>query len=566
MQRQINAIRGTVNTHSSNFVSIRGHVQNLLGWQRSAKVQLGQLTGIKNDLNALKTWKNNHNTWAGNQARRISTLEGWRNSHNTWASNQAKRITANENWIKTHNTWAGNQAKRITANENWIKNHNIWAGNQAKRITSLEDWRNRHVTWANDQAKRISSLESWKNTQNAWNAGQLVWNTNQSNRINELEKADKSLLNALNTEREERKKNDKKLENTLLKEAEDRKAVDTALGLKIASLDLAIEKLNQRLDNLTVDFSDVGIIAAIALASKQNTDLWNADNYDGGSVGANDGKAVRLFKNQFQGLKTHFAGIMKYYFNINDPDSAFSILKSSVVESLELVADSVNNFFVYTLDKMDRAFNLQEEYFVSFYDTFSTFEDWLEKLYKKPPPIVNVSTPPFDYERLQKMLEGISFNIGDINNEAGTNLWDVLDGLFDNLGKIFDTALKEIGQLLRDLLAFLDGLLDDIVHLVVPENLDFMHKKFDSTGEKIKLKFPFIFGWIDSFKGLFGGQSKIEDQAFNLNGMFDGEVKLPFSKLNDFAPIIRGFATGFVLLGFLIDMYHWFHSRGEVVE
>ena len=35
---------------------------------------------------------------------------------------------------------------------------------------------------------------------------------------------------------------------------------------------------------------------------------------------------------------------------------------------------------------------------------------------------------------------------------------------------------------------------------------------------------------------------------------------------NDFAPIIRGFATGFVLLGFLIDMYHWFHSRGEVVE
>jgi hypothetical protein len=48
--------------------------------------------------------------------------------------------------------------------------------------------------------------------------------------------------------------------------------------------------------------------------------------------------------------------------------------------------------------------------------------------------------------------------------------------------------------------------------------------------------------------------------------MFDGEVKLPFSKLNDFAPIIRGFATGFVLLGFLIDMYHWFHSRGEVVE
>ena len=94
-----------------------------------------------------------------------------------------------------------------------------------------------------------------------------------------------------------------------------------------------------------------------------------------------------------------------------------------------------------------------------------------------------------------------------------------------------------------------------------------MEAKFDGTAEKIKVKFPFIFGWIDTIKGSFGGSSKIEDQDFSLGGMFEGQnVKLPFSKFNEYAGIIKPIVTGFLLFGFLIDMYRWFHTRGEVIE
>lgn len=368
----------------------------------------------------------------------------------------------------------------------------------------------------------------------------------------------------------------------------------------------------------------VGVIAAIVKASSDNVGLWDAESYDGGSVGEKDGKAVRLFKNQFQGLKTHFAGIMKYYFNMDDPESSIYRLRYSIVAGFEETKDLLAEWFVTLLESQ----NTTNKLLLLVTEWLEMQHALLDKLHDDLIYVLTaLNTVNTNLMTVNTNLGMVNSNLGEVNSNLGvissqlnttnTNLstiityltlqeehfktaelylqfiigwladiyekigsesngdWikeliktlgEVLQTAIKTLGSLLETAIQEVGYLLSQVLDFLEGLLDDLVHLIVPENLDFIHEKFDDTGDTIKLKFPFVFGWIDSFKGLFGNQSKIEDQNFNLNGMFDGEVKLPFSKLNDFAPIIRGFATGFVLLGFLIDMYHWFHSRGEVVE
>lgn len=184
-----------------------------------------------------------------------------------------------------------------------------------------------------------------------------------------------------------------------------------------------------------------------------------------------------------------------------------------------------------------------------------TMNGWLKLIYNKPnTPIIQ---NPFDFDRLEELLKNIKMNvnIGDTVNEAGTNIWDFLTAL-----------VKELADVLRDILDFLEKLIDTIVHLVVPKNLDFATAKFDATGNTIKLKFGLVFGWIETFKSLFGTTKPFEDFSLNLGGMFEGSVTVPISVLNNFAPLVKAVITGFILLEFLIDMYKWFHSKGEVIE
>ncbi|MGH1831874.1 hypothetical protein ABE871_10545 [Enterococcus gilvus] len=400
----------------------------------------------------------------------------------------------------------------------------------------------------------------------AANIAQGIWNKNQSNRIDNLEESDNEIRNMLKSEREERFSKDKELSEELVKESEDRKAIDSLISLKLISIDESIVKLNKRIDDLTFDFSDIGIIASIVSLRQSNENLWNADNYDGGSVGKNDGKAVRLFKNQFQGLKTHYAAIMRNYFDMDDKGSAIYRLRYSIVAGFEETKDLLIEWFTLILNSSNTTnshlnsintwLELQNKQFKEFYEVYVIITKWLEQIYKKPPPVVNVTVPEVTLsENGNGWLKTLIETVGS-----------VIETAIETLGSLLETAIGEVGQLLRDLLAFLDGLIDDLLHLIVPENLDFMDHKYDSTSKTIKLKFSFIFDGIDSFKGMFGSKAVFKDIEMNLGSFGKGSFKLPVSMLNEMAPYVKALITGAVALEFLIDMYKWFHTRGEVIE
>ena len=570
---------------------------------------------------ALETWKEEHNKWAGEQKVRIDNLSadvtrhaGVINTntkniegHRTAINSLSSRAAALETWKETHNTWAGEQKARIdTLSTNVTNNRNditklkafevaqaLWNTNQSSRITNLED-KHKVKNLSDVSIRDITQTGLYKlnsnitDTPTATNTyimlevknfnGALIQKIYREDRTHYIyqrvrhangtlwqpwkritNEDDIQALEAKNVE----------LANLLKSESTDRKAADTAINGKLTTINQAINALNAKVDGL--NWSDLGIIAAVRESMKANTDLWTAEHYDG-SVGVNDGKAVRLFKNQFQSLKAHTAGILKFYFDMNDPNSAIYKLRYSIVagaeeirqllaEQLPMIMDRQSAANVY-LDAISTWLEAQDKHFKTLHSDLSTVIQWLKAIFDKPGPVVSV--PAFDYARLEEMLKKISF--GNITNEAGENIWSVLKELIKQVGEIIKTGLKELSDTAQAILDFLDGLLDELIRLVVPENLDFINAKFDGTANTVKMKFPFVFGWVDTFKSFFGNQSAIEDQEFSLNGMFEGNVVLPFSIINQFAPIIRPIATGFLLLGFLIDMYKWFHTKGEVVE
>ncbi|MGG5369004.1 hypothetical protein [Enterococcus sp. AZ196] len=377
------------------------------------------------------------------------------------------------------------------------------------------------------------------------------------------------------------------LHNTQQDSLDSHSALLTGHSASILQLYQLHNAQQESIDKLKAEL--LGVVAAIVKASSDNVGLWDAEHYDGGSISEKDGKAVRLFKNQFQESRSHFALIMKHYFDMNDKESAIYRLRYSIVAGFEETKELMTEWFVIFLESQNttnKLLKVVSDWLQMQHGQLDTIHNDLVYLLSSQNVInTNLSTiirylalQEEHFKTVELYAQFIISWLADIYEKIGTEdssgwireliqtIGSILETAIKTLGSVLETAINEVTRALKEVLSFLDNLLDKIIHLIVPENLDFMQKKFDSTGETIKSKFPFIFGWIDSFKSLFGGQAKVEDQNFDLNGMFEGEVKLPFSKLNDFAPYIRGFVTGFVLLGFLIDMYHWFHSRGEVIE
>ncbi|MGX7208487.1 hypothetical protein, partial [Enterococcus lemanii] len=121
-------------------------------------------------------------------------------------------------------------------------------------------------------------------------------------------------------------------------------------------------------------------------------------------------------------------------------------------------------------------------------DILAIVTNWLKLIYEKPIPTFNV--PVFDYARLEKMLKKLEF--GEITNEAGTNIWDLLKEL-----------VKGLTDSLLGILDFLDNLLDKIIALFIPENTNFISEGFEGIKLKFNLKFGSLLSLADSVKNLF---------------------------------------------------------------
>lgn len=529
-------------------------ISHLEAWRTTATGNISWLTTEKGKhdhrLNILEDWRTNHDSWAKGLARRITTNEGnitwlttesgsqdhrlnvlddWRRSHNTFSANLERdvkwtiseigkhdnRLNLLEDWRTAHDNFSKGLTNRVTTSEgniSWLTTEN---GKQDHRLNVLDDWRQAHDVFS---AALESNIDSFKTTQLAWNAVQLTNNVSQGNRITALE-------NEIN--------------NFNLSDLIDLTVVVTAINsFKKAYTDSIAT--NGDLYNL--------ILGAVTGQTTSLIGYFNGlfNDYFGDWENSIFWVQFGLFE------KRHMAIFIDVFLEELD-----TILDKYWLEQLE-TWNITNDTLLTGNNWLEMIYNRLTES----HEVLVIITNWLDEIYKKPtapviPPI------PFDYERLETMLKKLEF--GEIVNEAGTNIWDFLSDLIKEMSNNFRTAITEVGDILKEILDFLDGFLDRIMALIVPEDMDFMRDGFEQIDNEIKLKFSWFFTIGYQLSEIFQPSNKdfIPAVSFDFMG---NEFKPNVEHLNMFVPQFRSIMTVFIWLYVSWFVYKRFTGTGDIIN
>lgn len=250
-------------------------------------------------------------------------------------------------------------------------------------------------------------------------------------------------------------------------------------------------------------WSDVGIIAAIVGLH----DTWKSKDYNA-SVLPDDGDAVKLMKSVANKIGSSISNNVSLLRNVFGKDGTYWVEYDKRWNNFPLwLQGLLNNYFdnIYNMENKDSLLYRLVYFFIDEMtktrdfiieindnliianDSLLLITNWLKMIFEKPDSAVNVTIPPFDFNRLQQMLDGLNF--GNIVNEAGTNIWDFLSQLIKTLGEVIGTAITGLTDIAGKILDLLGDLINQIIKLIVPENLDFLDTGFGTVKSKIDIKF-----------------------------------------------------------------------------
>lgn len=207
-----------------------------------------------------------------------------------------------------------------------------------------------------------------------------------------------------------------------------------------------------------------------------------------------------------------------------------------------LMNDNFLNLEVFNKALTD---NLRAE-FKLLNDWFALIVDWLDMLYEKPSAVFEGGI--FDYERLQEMLDGISF--GNVVNEAGTNLWDVLQELISALGGVVESILSIVPDLIEQLIA-----------LIIPENPNFFSEDVNSLIDSFDSKFEWATSISDSFNSVFSQPKSIKSLTVAIAGK-EYKVVPDFVDLG----LIKTILTGYFCFLTMLTTYRRIVGSGDLVQ
>lgn len=276
-------------------------------------------------------------------------------------------------------------------------------------------------------------------------------------------------------------------------------------------------------------------------------DIKFTDNFDYtpgllpyGVIGSSDGAFVQLIKYQITRVVD---SIEKIIFKV-DYDKIEKILKDNIKEfDFEKLQEIVDNIKPFDFDK-------------------------LEKLIPK------IKINPFDFDKLEEILKGLDLGSEIDSSDDGwfkqliKSGFSLIETAIKSIEKVITEAIKGLVSIGNKILDFLDSLLDKIIALIVPKNLDFVGDKVDKVKNDIDVKLPFIKSLSNFIQnGIGTEQVSFKDLNVSLSQNFGGGTfVVPLSYLNSIASFVKPLITAFILFDFLIDFYKWFYRKGEVIE
>lgn len=189
--------------------------------------------------------------------------------------------------------------------------------------------------------------------------------------------------------------------------------------------------------------------------------------------------------------------------------------------------------------------------FTKFTDSFNNlFDGYFDKIISKLDKLLG------KFDDLIQIVKEIKLpkeeNNTTVNNEAETNIWDVLK-----------EALKTLVEFIKNPAKIIELLINFIRDLIVPKDINFFSNFQSDVKSNFDNKLPFVNQAKNSFTAAFNSPKQFNDLNIDYNFIkFSGSVTLPLHYLNDFGKIGKPYITGFLVFSFLISMYGWLISRG----
>lgn len=542
------------------------------------------ITGLRSDrdyinekANKLRSDFNAHQTWATGAITDLRTKDSalqsdinalgtWKNVQLAWNTAQEILIKSNETRSKNNETFINDQKGRRGNRtgidlDTYLKEGNFYVmgpvngpikdSGFVEIVGSDNNVIHQRFTQIYTDNVWVRSYWNGKPSGSQWTA----W-VKQSSRseIDALKSKDTELSNSLNS-----------VKSLISTESTERKNADIAINSRLSTIDQEIKTINQKIDGF--NWSDVGIIAAIIGIH----DAWKSKDYSG-PVLNDDGALVKLVKYQRDSIITSFSAVLHNIFG--DPaDGYLGIFWKHFDSKIYNLRYSIINGFEELKTANKAASDAIRDNQSSMLTHLETVNGWLKLLYQKPNSIIQ---NPFDFDRLQKMFDGLELGgadgeswwqklVRELVKELIRGGFELLKTSIETLGSLLETAIKELGRSLGDILDFLDGLLDKIIHLVVPENLDFIDSGFDGIKAKIDVKFGNLLSLGGKIKDVFKPIKKDFFQAISFT--FMGQKFEPTSEMTDlFVPKFRVAAQVYLWVLCAIYCYKKLTGQGDLIN
>lgn len=536
---------------------------------------MAQMNGHGSRLNALETFKANAGAQMNNNGARISSLEVWKGAV---ISNLDDLFLFKRNAAAQMN----GHGDKIAVLQTFHKNALAQLNSHGSRLTALEGFQGNAMAQMNGHGDKIKNLEIWKTAVVSNLDDLFLFKRNATaqmdghgDKINKLEVWKGAVVSNLDELFKFKKDATAELNNKTVAIAGNSLRI-TALENKINSLDIdgVIKAINDmsKLTNanilLNTHATDVVRDSVNTLKDSFENGIYAESSAIEGGINSKDGDLTKMIKGQFTRLIAESYKQNADLWNSNGKveenasDGSFVKLLKNLVYSIRysLIAE-FSDFTKVFKDEMKASRDNFNKYIELVNQNLVTGIGWLKLIYDKKiivdiPPISVLPSDPFilDYDRLQKMFDGIDF--GSITNEAGKNIWDFLSEL-----------VKAIADLAVAVLGLVEALADKIIKLFVPENFDFIDEGFEQLSDSFDKKFKFAIDIGSDILKIFNvPQVKFSDKSIKVAAFdMDMEIPLQFSLINDFAVYVRGLITAFILIYNLKYIYGRIVGEGDII-
>jgi len=465
LSRRINAVNTTLGSHDGSINTLARRLNSVDTIIKSNEGSINVLTRRANTVDSIIA---SFDGSINSLARRLNTNDSIIASFDGSINSLARRLNTNDSIIASFDGSINSLARRLNANDSIIASFDGSINSLARRLNTVEPILTSHDGSINALTRRLNTTDEIVSSFDG-SINLLSRNlTSQTLRIDGLKsESDKQGLSI----------------KALV-------ASDLLINSKVNKIQEQIDSFEKLSDYFAVELTSV----------------------EGDNSNAQEGSFVKLFKGQITRLNT---------FNEN----LFRKLTYQLVKEFLTIYDSIK------LNALETQ-NVIAEYSLLINTNLETVNAWLQKIYEKPfdveiPPITVLPANPFvlDYDRLQKMFDGISF--GSITNEAGENIWDFL-------GKLVK-ALADVVKALGDLVV---KIMEMLIDLIIPKDPSVITNFFKNFNDKLDVKFEGFNQIGDLLSNSFTvSESEFKDVTFNFNGK--KQVIISKEIPNQFAPTIK---------------------------